>query len=293
MIVPCSEIREFIVNDLKNKVKILSEEGIYPRLVTLHVGDSEEQISYVRIKEKTAEELGITFEYIHIPKAPPLFKFMQLLKEHCMSPSVTGIIIQQPLPPRLQSDTIYNFIPQPKEIEGHRAKSPHIAPLGQAVLSALKYIYIKQDISEHLYPNLQDDPSQFKSLFKSKKIVLLGNGLTGGKPIGDTLTQFKINYININSQTPNPQEYIEQADIIISAVGKKVLDPQLLKKDVVLLNVGLHKDGKTLVGDYDESEIKDIASWYTPTPGGLGPIDVLYLYKNLIDAARMKVVTRR
>jgi methylenetetrahydrofolate dehydrogenase (NADP+)/methenyltetrahydrofolate cyclohydrolase len=293
MIVPCSEIKEFIQQDLKQKVKILAEEGIYPRLVTLHVGESEEQESYVRIKEKLADELGVTFEYIHIPKPPPLFKFMQTLKEHCNSPNVTGIVIQQPLPSRLQSDTIYNFIPLPKEIEGHRAKSPHIPPLGQAILTALKYIYVKQEISENLYPNLAEDPAQFKALFKTKKIVLMGNGLTGGKPIGDTLTNFKINYININSKTPNPNEYIEQADIIITAVGKDVLDPSLLKKDVVLLNIGLHKDGKSLAGDYDEKAIADIASWYTQTPGGLGPIDVLYLYKNLIEAARMKVERRR
>ncbi len=293
MIVPCGEIQDFIKKDLQQKVKILAEEGIYPRLVTLHVGESEEQESYVRIKEKIAEELGITFEYIHIPKPPPLFKFMQLLKEHCHSPNVTGIIIQQPLPPRLQSDTIYNYIPLPKEIEGHRPKSPHIPPLGQTILTALKYIYIKQEVGTNLYPNPEEDPAQFKALFKTKKIVLMGNGLTGGKPIGDTLTNFKINYININSKTPHPQEYLEQADIIITAVGQDVIDPTLLKKDVVLLNIGLRKDGKVLKGDYDESKIKDIASWYTETPGGLGPIDVMYLFKNLIDASRMKVERRR
>ncbi len=76
--------------------------------------------------------------------------------------------------------------------------------------------------------------------------------------------------------------------MIITAVGKKVLTPQMLKKGVILINVGLRRENNKLKGDYDEKEIKDIASFYTPTPGGVGPIDVVYLFKNLVDAAKLQ-----
>ena len=123
---------------------------------------------------------------------------------------------------------------------------------------------------------------------KHKKVVLIGRGKTGGYPIGEALTKFKINYININSQTPNPQQYLSDADVIVTAVGKKIITPQVLKEGVVLINVGLRREKGKLKGDYDENEIKKIAGFYTTTPKGLGPIDVLYLYKNLLEAAELQ-----
>ncbi len=284
MIVPCKDIASFIKEDLKQKVNDLAAMERTPKLVTIHVGISEQQESYISIKRRMADELGIIFEYIHIPKPPTLIDFIRIVKDHCRNEN-TGIIIQQPLPSRLQSDTIYNFIPLPKEIEGHKNKSPYSPPLGMAVLSALKYIFVKNEIGSHLYPNPTEDPLMFKTLFKTKKVVLLGRGLTGGTPIGNTLTAYKINYINVNSQTPNPGEYISQADIVISAAGKKTITPDILKPGAAILTVGLRQEGTKLVGDYDEREIAPVAGWYTQTPGGLGPIDVLYLFKNLVDAA--------
>lgn len=291
MIVPCKDISSFIKQDLKRRVQDLSASDSVPKLVTIHVGESKEQESYVAIKRKMADELGIVFEYIHIPKPPTLINFMKIVREHCRNEN-TGIIIQQPLPPRLQSDTIYNFIPLLKEIEGHKNKSPFMPPLGLAILTILKYVFVKNEIGPHLYPDQEEDSQIFKTLFKTKKVVLLGRGQTGGLPIGNTLTAYKINYINVNSQTPNPTEYISQADVVITAAGKKIITPDMLKPGATLLNVGLHQEGKKLIGDYDERKIKNVAGWYTQTPGGLGPIDVLYLFKNLVDAAHLSVHAR-
>ena len=120
-------------------------------------------------------------------------------------------------------------------------------------------------------------------------MVLIGRGITGGTPIGKTLTVARINYINVNSITPDPHSYYKEADVIISAVGKKIINPDMLKPNVALINVGLRKENGNLKGDYEEKEIKKIASFYTKTPGGVGPIDVLYLYKNLIDAAKLQM----
>ena len=112
--------------------------------------------------------------------------------------------------------------------------------------------------------------------------------ITGGKPIGKSLTEARINFINVNSQTPDPQSYYKEADIIITAVGKKILLPETLKPGVALINVGLRREKGKFKGDYEEKEIKNIAGFYTSTPGGAGPIDVLYLFKNLIEAAKQQ-----
>ena len=266
---------------LRREVRHLKKK---PQLTTILVGESPEQLSYVRIKTKLSKKLNIKFNFIHIKTVPFYSQFMNLIKKHVYDPAVTGIIIQQPLPAQLATDSIYDYISLEKEIEGHKKKSPFCPPLGLAVLTILKYIFFYKKIDEKLFINLKKDVDSFKKIFKNKKVVLVGRGITGGKPIGQTLSVAKINYININSKTINPESYFKVADVIITAAGKKVINPSALKPGVILINVGLRKEGNYLKGDYDEKAIKDIASFYTPTPGGVGPIDVVYLFKNLIDA---------
>ncbi len=287
MKVPCVEITRLLKKNLKEKAKRLKKKRIHPKLVTILVGESSEQLSFVKIKQKVAKELGIGFEFIHLKKTPTFFEFIGLLKEKSAEKETTGMIVQQPLPSHLHTNTIYNFIPPVKEIERHREKSPHYPPLGLAVLTVLKYIYQKNKLSKNLLIENGSDASFFKQAFKHKKIVLVGRGATGGLPIGKTLSEFKINYINVNSQTHNPEQYYKEADVIITATGRKVITRENLKNGVVLVNVGLRREGRNLKGDYDEKDIKKVASYYTETPGGTGPIDVLYLYKNLLDAAEM------
>jgi len=258
------------------------------KLIVFLIGQSEEQLSFVKIKSKLAKKLGIEFEFIHY-KSTPLFEpFVRRLKEVASDSSTTGVVIQQPLPAALSTESIYDYIPKNKEIEGHHPKSPFLPPLGLAVLTVLKSIFLGGKINPKIIINPKKDINFFHRKFKNKKVVVVGQGITGGLPIGKTLSFFKINYIAVNSKTENKENYYQEADIIITAVGKKVISPQNLKRGVILINVGLRKENRKLKGDYDEKEIKNIASFYTPTPGGIGPIDVVYLYKNLVDAAKLQ-----
>lgn len=252
------------------------------------VGSAPEQLSFVKIKSEMAKALKIDFKLIHLNKTPNFIDFANLLKKEVADPNVTGIIIQQPLPAQLSTDSIYDYIPLFKEIEGHRKKTEFTFPLGLAVMTIIKYVYTgkkKQDIT---FIDLKKDRVVFKNILKSKKVVIVGRGITGGKPIGKTLGNLNINYISVNSTTIDPESYYKTADLIITSTGKKVIESSMLKPGVVLINTGVRKENGKLKGDYEEAEIKDIASFYTPTPGGSGPIDVVYLYKNLIDAAKMQ-----
>ncbi len=272
---------------LKKEVKKLGKKKPL-KLVTFLVGKASDQLSYVKIKAKTARKLGIVFELIHLRSTPSFEDFMHHIKKKSQDPKTTGIIIQQPLPAQLSSDTIYEYIPTTKEIEGHKRKTPFLPPIGLSVMTLLKYIFSKPKRSSELFVDVETEKSLFKKMFRNKKVVLVGRGITGGHPIGKTLTESRINFININSQTPEPETYFKESDIIITAVGKKILKPEMLKPGVVLINIGLRREGGKLKGDYDEKEVRDLAGFYTPTPGGIGPIDILYLYKNLIEAAKMQ-----
>lgn len=286
MIIPGKEIADILESQLKKKADNLRAQGVIPQLTTILIGESPDQLSYVSKKKEVAGRLGINFEFLHYSDIPSFEKLIGLLKDLSRKPEVTGMIIQQPLPPQLQTDSIYNFIPDLKEIEAHKIKTPYYPPISMAILTVLKYIVTNQNIDQLLPLNLAEDRPLIKKYLKHKKIVLAGRGITGGQPIGKTLNQFKINYMSINSRTLEPEEYYKNADIIITAVGKKVIQKECLKPGVILLNAGLRRENGKLVGDYDESEIVDIASFYTPTPGGIGPIDVLYLYHNLLEAAQ-------
>ena len=286
MFIDCKKIASILKKEIKNNLKKLKRNK--PKLTVFLVGESSEQLSFVKIKKQVAKNLGIKFDFIHYKKTPLFEEFVRHLKKVANDKKTTGIIIQQPLPAALATETIYQYLPVKKEIEGHHTKSPFLPPIGLAVLTALKSALLGGIVNEKILINSKKDVSFFQKKIKNKKIVLVGQGITGGLPIGKTLNYFKINYIAINSKTENKESYYQQADILITAVGKKVINPDSLKKGVILINVGLRKENGKLKGDYEEKEIKNIASFYTKTPGGIGPVDVLYLYKNLVDAAKIK-----
>lgn len=288
MKIPCIQITRALRQALSKRVTKLKKKKITPKLVTFLVGDSSDQLSYVTIKQKVAKALGIKFEFIHLKETPPFETFANLLREKAYDPQTTGVIIQQPLPSKLFTETLYNFIPRVKELEGHHPKSPFLPPLGLAVLTVLKHAYQPKISLKNLFIEEKQDFSFFKNALKHKRVVLVGRGLTGGQPIGKTLSYFRINYLNTNSQTDNPRQYFDEADVIITAAGKKVITSDMLKSGVILVNVGLRKEGRKLKGDYDEADVKSVASYYTETPNGVGPIDVLYLFKNLIDATELQ-----
>ena len=284
-----ARIAEYLQKLLRVEVKKLLKKHQL-RLVVFLAAETADQLSFVKIKSKVAHKIGVDFDLIKFKRAPSFQKFASLIKERSIEPETTGTIIQQPLPANLATDSVYNYIPDVKEIEGLKAKtkSPFYAPIGLAVLTVIKFIFGKKRFTPDLFINMDEDRVFFKKTFKNKRVVLVGRGVTGGHPIGKVLTEAKINYISLNSQTPNPESYYKNADLIITAVGKKVLDPSMLKPGVILINVGMRKEHGRLKGDYDEAEIKNIASYYTPTPGGVGPIDVVYLFKNLVDSAKLQ-----
>jgi len=258
--------------------------------VDILVGNNDQQLSFVKIKARTAKKLGVKFDFYHIKKIPSFQEFMIKIKQKTANINNRGIIIQQPLPSQLNTNSLYEYIPIYQEIEGHRKKTPFLPPLGLAVLTVIKNIFLGTSNIKKLLIDIKKDRLLFKKILRNKKIVIVGRGITGGSPIAKTLTEMKINYLSLNSTTPEPETYLKEADIIITAVGKKIITPDKIKPGVILINVGLRKENGTLKGDYNEKEIKNLASYYTITPGGVGPIDVLYLYYNLLLSAKMSPI---
>jgi len=139
---------------------------------------------------------------------------------------------------------------------------------------------------ENTYDNLNvDEP--FINWLKNKKVVVIGKGETGGKTIIQLLQKNGVEPFVVDSKTENREARIKEGDIVISAVGKNgVVTATNLKKGAILVGVGIYSDenGKSR-GDYDAAEIADIASYYSPTPGGVGPVNVSMLMENVVEAS--------
>ncbi len=287
MIIPCREIAEIIEHSLQKEVDILKQKGIQPKLVTFLLHPTPEQQSFVSIKKRVGERLGINFELVAPNQLPSQKQLNDIIQKYAQDDKTTGIIIQLPLPAGINQHELYSIIPPEKEIEGHLTNSHFQFPLSLAVLTGIKYIFTENHpIDEQLMVDFEKDVHFFQSVLQDKKIVIAGRGPTGGGPIGKALKTLRIPFEMTHSGKTNADELYKQADMIITATGKKMIYPDNIKQGVMLLNVGLRKQNEELRGDYDEQEIADIASYYTETPGGLGPLDVLYLYKNIIDAAK-------
>ncbi len=290
MLIPCKDIAQIIETELQKQVVQTKHATSLPNitLVAYLLGESPEQLSFVTIKRRLAERLNINFDFTHYQNPPPLENFLKNLQEKMEQPQNTGVIIQLPLPADYAKEDVYETIPPHKEIEGHTPHSPFQFPLSLAVLTGIKYVfgYAQQNrkLDAEILVHFKQDIPFFFNVLKDKNIVIVGRGPTGGRPIAKSLGEIGVKYTVVTSETANPEVICKHADIIITATGKKIIEPHVLKKGVILLNVGLRKENGKLKGDYDEDHIKDIASYYTQTPGGLGPLDVLYLYKNLIDS---------
>ncbi|MDA1317035.1 MAG: bifunctional 5,10-methylenetetrahydrofolate dehydrogenase/5,10-methenyltetrahydrofolate cyclohydrolase [bacterium] len=289
MIIPCKDIAQEFENDLRSRTAKLRSQGEIPKLVTILLGSAPEQLSFVKIKERLAHQLDIEFEFIHLKHVPSFEDFLLQLDEIVRRNQTSGIIVQHPLPHGYDHNEIYKHLSMTQDIEGHKPDSPFIFPLALSVLSGLKHVLIHQtkkggDDSD-VTVDLRHDASFFAHQLTGKKVVIAGRGDTGGGPIAAALEKIGVKYTMTHSQTRNPDAIYRQADIIITATGTHIVTSKNIKEGVVLLNVGLRKKDGRLQGDYEEEDIDAKASWYNKTPGGLGPIDVLYLYSNLLDSA--------
>lgn len=276
-----------ILEQLRDEVK---KQGLTPKLVVFSINPSESDQIYIKLKREAAALIGAGFEVVYFRKTPRFEDFANILRTKADSAETSGLIIQRPLPSQLSTETVFNYVPTIKEIEGHKAKSPFLPPLGLGVLTMIKYIFdpASKENPDNLSVDIKKDMSFFKNVLRRKKIVLMGRGETGGKPIGKILSALRINYINTHSKTSAESEFYADADIIITATGKKVVTPEMIKPGVILLNVGFRREAGLSKGDYDMDEIKDIASFYTPTPNGIGPLEIAYLMSNLVESAKLQ-----
>lgn len=307
------DIAQKIYKELEERVAQLKKKKIIPHLVVLLVGENPASVAYVRQKQKNGEEIGAKVTVLNYKTDVTTAELEEKVKLLNEDPYVHGILIQRPLPDQIDIEKLELTTDPKKDVDGFHPESPYTLPLPLSVMKILEEVYklqLERGVTEvegsqaarsslkrknhntkasleraRLGGNFWQDPEPNKWL-RSQDIALLGKGPTGGGPIIAYLKKLNVEPNLIDSKTKNPEKILKQADIVISAVGREnTIKPETLKKGVILISVGINRNKENkLHGDYDEEVIQNIASYYTPTPGGVGPVNVAMLMENLLTA---------
>lgn len=270
------EIAKSILLDLKKRVEDLKKKEITPHMLVILVGKNPASIAYIKQKRLKAEEIGAKFTLIELEKNVSNKELIELVKKLDCSKDISGIIVQRPLPEHINKDELAKAVCPEKDIDSFHPNPKFPMPLAAAILRILEEVYKKET-----------KVAPFIDWLKSKTIVVIGKGESGGGPTIDMLRKMGIEPLIVDSKTQNRDEVIKKGDIVISAVGKsKIVHSNNIKKGVILIGVGMFKDkDDKLKTDYEEVEIEKKASFYTPVPGGVGPVNVAMLLENLITGA--------
>lgn len=255
-----------ILKRLAKDVSDLKQSGITPALAVILVGDNPASLAYIRQKQKAAETIGARVLLNTYPADADPLLIKTVIRECNADPAVHGLIVQRPLPEALgDMSEILTSVARKKDVDGFLPDSPYPVPVAAAVWEIIS--------------STGKPPTN---------AVVIGRGETAGKPIYEYLLKKDISVTQVHSRTQKPEEIIKKSDVIISCVGKeRVLRRKDIKPGAILVGVGIWRDGHgKLRGDYDEEEIADIAGAYTPTPGGVGPVNVACLMQNVILSAQ-------
>jgi methylenetetrahydrofolate dehydrogenase (NADP+)/methenyltetrahydrofolate cyclohydrolase len=286
------KIARMILDQAKSDVaEIVATKKIAPpQLVIFSVSPDEVTLSFLRSKQKAVEHVGGTFKLLRFSKNIRFEDLAKKLNEINQDPQSNAIVIQHPLPASLSTMTIFDFVSPEKEIEAYKAKPLFESPVALSVLTILKGMFVPNALTDYkiLWMDVDKDAAVLKNIMRKKKLVLVGRGKTAGKPIAEVLSRLHIPFVNINSNTVSPEQFLQEADVVISAVGKPVIHSAHIKEGAALISVGLRSEENKWVGDYQQNEIKDKSLAFTPTPGGVGPVTVAYIVSNLVKAWKMQ-----
>jgi methylenetetrahydrofolate dehydrogenase (NADP+)/methenyltetrahydrofolate cyclohydrolase len=272
MILDGRKLANRIFRQLKKEIEKL------PRLTVgaVLVGVNPASESFLKQKSKVAKLLGVSFKVFKFSQKIKTEKFKKEISKLNRNKNVNGIIVQLPLPRHIDADEILGAVNPKKDIDALSAKSPVLAP----TIEAVKYVFDKYKIN-----------------YKNKNILIVGRGRLVGQPIYRWLVPQhasrkivelnKVKIIDVR-QKRRLSKLARQADIIIGGAGKAgLINGNIIKKNAILIDFGFSREGGKISGDFNFSSCSKKAKLITPVPGGMGPIMVAMLFKNLFKLNKL------
>jgi methylenetetrahydrofolate dehydrogenase (NADP+) / methenyltetrahydrofolate cyclohydrolase len=275
-IIDGTDISKKVREEIAHQVTVLKETGITPGLAVLLVGDNQASKTYVSMKEKACQALGIHSVLIRLPETLSQEELLVKIEELNQDESIHGILVQLPLPNHIEEKAIIEAIDPDKDVDGF-----HPVNVGKMMTGQDTFFPCTPYGVMVMLEHIGCDPS-------GKHAVIVGRSNIVGKPAGQLLLNKNATVTYCHSRTTNMEKYTKEADILVVAVGKRnVIRRDDVKPGAVVSDVGMNRDenGK-LCGDVAFDEVKEVASYITPVPKGVGPMTITMLMYNTVKAAK-------
>jgi methylenetetrahydrofolate dehydrogenase (NADP+)/methenyltetrahydrofolate cyclohydrolase len=266
-----------LLDSLKQEIQT---KNLKPMLDIILVGDYQPSIKYVEMKQKKAESIGINGQIHHLPESSTTSEIISLIQKLNQDDHVTGLMVQLPLPPQIDTLAVLSAINPKKDADG-------LNPTNLGLLFQKKSTGILSATSLGIMKLLEE----YKIDLNGKNAVIIGRSPDVSLPLFACLMAKNATVTICHSHTQNLSQITSQADILISAIGKpKFLKSEYVKKNAVVIDVGYAIDPTTgkSTGDFDFDAIKDKVSYITPVPGGVGPMTVASLLFNTVQLAKIE-----
>lgn len=269
------QLSKTLREEMKEEIANLKSRGIHPKLTVVLIGDHPASKSYVSGKQKAAAFVGMESDLIQLPEATTEAELLALIDQLNNDLAVNGILVQLPLPDQIDEQLVIEAISPAKDVDGF-----HPVNIGKMMTGQETF--------------LPCTPYGILTMLKlndieiaGKHAVVIGRSNIVGKPVGQLLLNEHATVTYCHSRTANMKEIVQQADIVIVAVGRaRMIDASYIKQGATVIDVGINRleDG-TLTGDVDFDSVKEQAGFLTPVPRGVGPMTITMLLKNTIKAA--------
>ena len=276
IIIDGKQTAENITEELKLEVSKMQKK---PHLVVIQVGDNSASNIYVNLKHKKAEAIGIKSTIIKYPETITELELINKIEEINNNTDIHAVLVQLPLPIHINKNNIIKAISPKKDVDGFTAQNS-----GDLLNGIIPKVYpcTPKGILRLL--------KEYNIEIAGKYAVIVGRSNIVGKPVAIMLLNNDATVTICHSKTKNLSEITKQADILISAVGKKIIFKDMVKKDAVVIDVGIFKDeNNKTTGDVDFENVKELASYITPVPKGVGPMTIAMLMENTIELAKQQI----
>jgi len=264
--------------EIKKEITALKkQDNKVPSLTVILIGDFVPSQIYVRNKEKNSKEVGINSEVIKYSKDISEKKILEKIEELNNDNNVSGILVQLPLPAQINKEKIINAINPKKDVDGFNPINVgNLASGYQSIVpcTPLGCLYLIKKVEKDL---------------SGKHAVIIGRSNLNGKPMAQLLLKENCTVTIIHSKTKDLKTECQKADILVAAAGvANLVKGDWVKKDSIIIDVGINKVGDKIVGDVDFEQVQNKVKAITPVPGGVGPMTIACLLKNTLECFKAR-----
>jgi len=253
------KLAEQLLEDIRKKASTLKRSST---LAIVLVGNDSASKIYVNAKKRVCEKVGVRCEIFPLEEKAPESDVIEQICKLNNNEKISGIILQLPLPKEFTVDKIVNIIDAQKDVDGLTVNNTKFTP---ATAKAVVRILSSLDIS-----------------LKGKKATVIGRSKLVGKPVAGLLKELGCDVTVCHSKTIDLSACTIEADILVSAVGKRdLITKNMVKRGAIVIDIGITREGKRIFGDVSHA-VREVAGFLTPVPGGVGPLTVACLLENVV-----------